>query len=368
MVTTYNKRTHRKQKRSNPTVTDEEQELLSTPSTPLTKLLDDSDIDEENRPGSETKEAVISGSPKQTQAYLFESLITKKPTTWSLETSMNPSPSVVAGEALLPLQERHPWKYHRASTIEFRRVACSELRPRHEDGNPWFDYEAVAWRRQTVAPFIRHKPPLRAFSIPYIPHRASDDPSSAVQNVFLSQAGCSSALSVVGIFSFHLHQTLFHATSQKYTIYQPQPRPQTAASSPLPPLPTATAIVESGSVGVKIGMFSCSLKTSEDLQYIQPKVHHQRRLRIIVAVDYHKSFRLATTAAVMRHIEGAEKPPSSVNELSLSTNYEMAAWTLIALRPCIWNSPSTCLLGTTRSPLWHPEQNMDSLEKRASSP
>ncbi|KAK3806054.1 MAG: hypothetical protein J3Q66DRAFT_375408 [Benniella sp.] len=36
----------------------EEQELLSSPSTPLTKLSDDSDIDEANRPGSATKEAV----------------------------------------------------------------------------------------------------------------------------------------------------------------------------------------------------------------------------------------------------------------------------------------------------------------------
>ncbi|KAK3806053.1 MAG: hypothetical protein J3Q66DRAFT_393092 [Benniella sp.] len=169
--------------------------------------------------------------------------------------------------------------------------------------------------------------------------------------------------------------------------YEPQPRPQsalvslsssykTAALSPLPPLPSATAVVESGSVGVKIGMFSCSLKTSEgksttgylsqhsintvfatnlttaiiNRSTVQPKVHHQRRLRIIVAVDYYKAFRLASTAAVMRHIEGAEKPPSSVTELSLSTNYEMAAWSLIVPRPGIRTSPSNCLLGTRTKP------------------
>ncbi|KAF9349678.1 hypothetical protein BGX34_001648, partial [Mortierella sp. NVP85] len=58
MVTTFNKRTHRKQKRRNPTVTDEDQELLFSRSTPITELSDDPDIDQEYRSGSEAKEAV----------------------------------------------------------------------------------------------------------------------------------------------------------------------------------------------------------------------------------------------------------------------------------------------------------------------
>jgi len=58
MVTIHNPRNRRRQKRRNPTVRDEEQELLLSRATPITELSDDPDIDEEYQPGSETEEAV----------------------------------------------------------------------------------------------------------------------------------------------------------------------------------------------------------------------------------------------------------------------------------------------------------------------
>ncbi|KAK3807784.1 MAG: hypothetical protein J3Q66DRAFT_392412 [Benniella sp.] len=53
---------------------------------------------------------------------------------------------------------------------------------------------------------------------------------------------------------------------------------------------------------------------------VQPKVHHQRQLRTIVAVDYYKVPRLAETTAGMLYIEETGKPPSSITQLSSMFN------------------------------------------------
>jgi hypothetical protein len=87
------------------------------------------------------------------------------------------------------------------------------------------------------------------------------------------------------------------------------------------------------------------------LQYVQTYIIKEGSASLLLRI-LTRDFCLAATAAVMSHIEETGNAVFFNHLLQFTSKYEFAKaeWSLIASQPRIWNSPSTCPLGTTKQP------------------